>query len=300
VKNGLKHFAEAALVGSGLNHFSLKRFRDRTLVLAYHNVLPNGEKKCGDSSLHLRQRDFAQQLDVLAESHDVISIGELARNDASLTGRARAVITFDDAYAGALTVGVRELVTRALPATFFVAPALLRCTPWWDTLASPDTGDVPESVRTNALERLDGKTELVLGFARSKTPVPTSNSKLPQIGSEEDLARAASEPGITIASHTWSHPNLCKLSEPELDDELRRPREWIRSRYSSTVPWLSYPYGLHNEQVQRAAKRAGYVGAFRIEGGWIARSSANLYSLPRLNIPAGLSLEGFRLRISGL
>src|SRR6202022_2539112 len=88
-------------------------------------------------------------------------------------------------------------------------------------------------------------------------------------GTISQLAIAASQPGITIGSHSWSHPNLCELVEADLGAELRQSDEWLRSRFSSVVPWLSYPYGLYNESVERAIAKTGYLGAFRIDGGWL-------------------------------
>jgi peptidoglycan/xylan/chitin deacetylase (PgdA/CDA1 family) len=207
------------------------------------------------------------------------------------------VITFDDAYLGALTAGVHELAKRGLPATIFVSPGLLASVPWWDSLAEPAHGIVPEELRTHALDALSGKTDLVF----ASVPAKPATLKPPRIGTDAELSTAASKSGINLGSHSWSHPNLCKLDESELQAELDRPLEWLRSRFASFVPWLSYPYGIQNERVQRAAEKAGYLGAFRIDGGWIPPySSFPSYSLPRLNIPAGLSLDGFRLRIAGL
>jgi len=296
----LKHFAERALIRAGAERFTRRGLRESVLVLAYHNVIPHGEARLGDSSLHLFQHEFALQLDVLARTHEVIPIGALS--EGAVPGdRPRVVITFDDAYAGALTAGVEELRRRGMAATIFVAPALLGSVTWWDFLAKPAGGSVPDQVRQHALETLEGRTERILDWARSGSAEPMSPSVLPRIGTESELKLAASMPGITLGSHSWSHVNLCTLSKPELHAELARPHEWLRSRFAGVVPWLAYPYGLHNEAVQNTAARAGYVGALRIEGGRLPRSSSiPSFEFPRFNVPAGLSIDGFRLRLAGL
>jgi peptidoglycan/xylan/chitin deacetylase (PgdA/CDA1 family) len=77
--------------------------------------------------------------------------------------------------------------------------------------------------------------------------------------------------------------------------------EWLRGRFSNVVSWLSYPYGLYNESARRIAAASGYVGALRIDGGWVPRNpSVDMFAVPRFNIPSGLSLNGFRLRLAGL
>jgi len=296
----LKHFLENALLTSGAARIAGRSRRGRTLVLAYHNVLPDGEALTGSANLHLPQRDFAQHLDILGASHDVVPIGEIFEASSRST-RPRVVITFDDAYAGCLTAGVDELSKRGMPATIFTAPGLLGLTPWWDELAEPVTGVVPDDVRDQALTELRGQQEMVVGSAPATTHVVQQRRRLPLIGTEPQLAAAAATPGITLGSHTWSHPNLCALDEAEIQSELTRPLEWLRSRFDSAVPWVSYPYGFFNSTVARLAANAGYRGAFRIDGGWLPpQESRQLHALPRFGVPFGLSLSGFRLRLAGL
>lgn len=295
----LKHLGERGLLVSGIGRLALRAHRGRMVVLAYHDVLPQGETVSGDASLHLAQEKFARQLDALVQSHEVVPITALF--DAPPTSRGpRAVITFDDAYQGSLSAGVHELAKRGLPATIFVTPGLLDSTPWWDILAAQNHGAVAEELRRHALGDLRGDGTAILRAATTGPARSATGSRLPRIASETELAAAASKPGITLGSHSWSHRNLSTLAGAELETELARPLAWLQSRFAATVPWLSYPYGLFNESVQRAAANAGCVGAFRIDGGWMPRSDRSPYALPRLNIPSGLSIDGFRLRLAGL
>ena len=294
----LKHLAERALVTSRIASLARNRVRARTLVLAYHNVVPDGEAAVGDLSLHLPRREFARQLDALAETHDVVSITELPEPGTSK--RPRVVITFDDAYAGALTCAVDELVERGMPATIFVAPGLLGSVTWWDILAARSGGVIPDDVRRRALGVLGGSAKKILDGDHSIPPALRPAGVSARIGTESQLLEAAGRPGITIGSHTWSHPNLSTLDDESLDAELARPREWLQGRFRRVVPWVSYPYGSFTDSVEHAAERAGYRGAFRIDGGWVPTAAGDVFAIPRLNIPAGLSLNGFQLRLAGL
>jgi hypothetical protein len=65
------------------------------------------------------------------------------------------------------------------------------------------------------------------------------------------------------------------------------------------APWLAYPYGLASPSVAAAARGAGYTGALAIDGGWWPREVADRFMLRRWNAPAGISIEGFRLRLGG-
>jgi peptidoglycan/xylan/chitin deacetylase (PgdA/CDA1 family) len=117
---------------------------------------------------------------------------------------------------------------------------------------------------------------------------------------EEELCSAAAVAGISLGSHTWSHPNLAALGAAELDDEMRRPLEWLRERFEGIVPYLTYPYGLFSSAVQEAARGAGYLAALRIDGGWVRRDALDMFAAPRLDVPSRVSLAGFRLRVAGL
>jgi hypothetical protein len=96
-----------------------RRVRGKCLILAYHGIIPEGEVPAGQPALFVTQRDFATQLDVLAAEADVVS---LERIDEPGDERPRVAITIDDAYRGAVSVGVRELAARSLPATISSHP----------------------------------------------------------------------------------------------------------------------------------------------------------------------------------
>jgi peptidoglycan/xylan/chitin deacetylase (PgdA/CDA1 family) len=276
-----------------------RRMRDRTLVLAYHNIIPDDMRNVGDRSLHLPRADFAAQLDSLRATHDVVPLTDLfaAR---SATGRPRAVITIDDAYTGAVTMGVYELTKRALPATIFVAPAFVGGKSfWWDALADPIEG-LPAGLRERALGDCRGVDADVLRWAVSTGVARLADvPPIARVAGEAEILAAAGRPGISLASHSWSHPNLTRLPHGELATELTKPLSWLRERVPAVVPWLGYPYGLFNAEVAAAAARAGYQGAFAVSGGWVPAAIRDRFALPRVNIPAGISVEGFQLRGAG-
>lgn len=294
------------LLYAGPAGLSRRSHRSRGLVLAYHNIVPDGEPAVGDESLHLHRRRFAEQLDLLREEGvSVVSLDELigvAQEPEAADSHRRVAITFDDAYRGAIQVGVEELVRRDLPATIFVVPGLLGGhTFWWDALSATGAG-LSRRVRNDALEVVHGRNEEVIAWARRQgLPIGTVPEHA-RSASEVELCEAAAHDGIEIASHTWSHANLTMLSEEECRSDFVRAADWLRQRFQKDPCWLSYPYGLYSPAAQRAAAAIGHSGAFRIEGGWLPRSleHRDVFRLPRLNVPAGLSREGFALRLAGL
>jgi peptidoglycan/xylan/chitin deacetylase (PgdA/CDA1 family) len=300
IRKALKAGAEKGLLWTGVGSVARSQHRSRTLVLAYHNVVPDGSRFRGDSSLHLPRARFAAHLDALTRTHDVVPLEEIFVEPPA-GSRPRAVVTFDDAYRGAVTIGVDELVRRGLPATIFVAPAFLGgASFWWDCLADSLVGEIPPALREHALAGLRGEDAAVRAWAVANGVTLREPPLFAVAATENELAAAGRQPGITVGSHTWSHPNLAEFDPNELPEQLERPLAWLRAHFENVVPWLSYPYGRSSPAVEHAARDAGYRGALMVDGGWIATRQPTPFALPRYNVPAGLSMDGFRLRAAGL
>lgn len=299
-----KRMAEVALARSGAAAVGRRLHGRRPLILAYHNVVPEGCVPCGERSLHVPVDDFRRQLDLLDSVREVVPLHDLW--DPGAGGRPRAAITFDDAYRGAVGVGVREVVERGLSATIFVAPGLLGDVGfWWDRLAGRFGGVIPADLRERALRELRGVQSEVLSWTRRRGVELSEPASHARSATEEELREAASHRGIRVASHTWSHPNLAALDEDEVDEQLRRTRAWIDVRFEREGErWLSYPYGLESEEVRRIAADH-HDAAVRVSGGFApARRPGPAddggFRLPRLNVPAGVTAENFELRLAGI
>ncbi len=74
------------------------------------------------------------------------------------------------------------------------------------------------------------------------------------------LLRPLVESGhIQLANHTWSHPDLTKLSANQVADELGRTDRFLRNTYGvDAAPYFRPPYGRHNAVVDAVAADMGY------------------------------------------
>lgn len=303
VRGLLKRLAERSLVALGGPRVLRRVGGGDAVVLAYHNVVPDGAPPGGDRSLHLDRSDFARQLDVLTESHEVVDLQALAGTDDGTDGALRAAVTFDDGYRGALTVGLAELEARDMPCTVFVSPALLGAErTWWDALAPEDGNGLPERLREEALVRARGRSDDVWRWAESRGLDPRPQPGHAGLVDLDELTGAAERNALTLGSHGWSHANLARLDGDDLQEELRRPLAWLEDRFpGSLVRWLALPYGRGDERVVSAALEAGYRGVLDLSGTRVDREDlGTARRIPRKNVPAGITVEGFRLRASGL
>lgn len=301
VRNQLKSATEIVLARGGPAQIVRRLSRTRGVCFAFHNVVPDRIDFRGERSLHLPLSRFVGFLDHLTEHYRIVPVDELAGGVGDDSVRPRAALTFDDAYRGGVCIGLPEVVRRELPATVFVSPSFVGGSAfWWDVLGEQLGGSIPRHMREHALDELHGDDELVRRWIGAG---PAQARRIPDVArcaSERELKDAAGLPGVSLGGHGWSHRNLTRLAPSALEAELKEPLEWLRRRFLCTVPWLSYPYGLSTERVRRAAARAGYRGGLTLEGGGIGAGPASLLTMPRINVPAGLTSEGFALRAAGL
>jgi peptidoglycan/xylan/chitin deacetylase (PgdA/CDA1 family) len=96
-----------------------------------------------------------------------------------------------------------------------------------------------------------------------------------------DDLRTVAERGVTLGSHTVSHPHLPELADDELDRELRESRERLADELGRPCRYLAYPFGDEDERVRSASRRAGYDAAFALPG---ADRPWDRFAVPRIGI----------------
>lgn len=279
---------------SGLTALARTLTPGRTSILAWHNVVDPADAGFGDSSLHLPLPAFIAQVEHIARTHDVVPLDEALQTDGRRR-RPRAALTFDDAYRGAVTLALPELRRRGLPATMFTAPALLgAASTWWDDLAA--AGLLSDEIRHNALQEHAGRADRVRGTYLTIAPrlLPSTFG----IATEEEL-RAQTRDGVTIGSHSWAHEHLPSLERDELKQNLQRTLQWLEDGGLPYTKYLSLPYGATNAQVEEVAVATGHPAVLLVSGGR-AHQGNDTSRIPRINIPAGMSVRGLDLRLSGL
>ena len=294
----LKRLLEKGLTARPARWLLRRRSFGRAVILAYHNVVPAGEPITGASGAHVRGEDFRWQMDLLEEFCSVVPLLDLLDpyRGSGKSQRLRVAITFDDAYTGTLREALPELARRSLPATVFVPTGLVgEGAFWWDDLGVSGWEGAREP-----LEELRGETQRIRRWAGRKGLECRPQGPSQTAASEEELLRASGLPGMTFGVHTVGHPNLTRLSAFEVRRELEDARSWLLDRDIPFSDCLAYPYGLVSREVVRVARELDFRAGVTITGGWVPKGPVDVFSLPRLNIPAGLTRENFLLRLFGV
>src|SRR2546422_5185458 len=126
----LKALVETGLVWSGTAALCRVALLRHALVLTYHNVVPDDCSSFGDRSLHLPRRTFVRQIEQLLRTHAIVPL-QVVLTPAPSARRPRGALTYDDAYQGAIAIGVEEVARRGGRATLVVAPGFVGGRGFW-------------------------------------------------------------------------------------------------------------------------------------------------------------------------
>jgi hypothetical protein len=91
-----------------------------------------------------------------------------------------------------------------------------------------------------------------------------------------------------VQSHTYWHPNFNverrRLPPSEfaafVTAQLVRPRTVLGQQLGIDADLLAWPFGIHDEELASAARKAGYVAGFTLERRLVSRD-ASVMALPR-------------------
>lgn len=103
---------------------------------------------------------------------------------------------------------------------------------------------------------------------------------------------------VAFESHTVSHPDLRRIGDQQLWDELTKSKQILEVGTGKLVTSLAYPAGEFDDRVVAMTERAGYLSAWKKGGGPVRPGdAAEPYLLPRIRVHGRTDLEKFRTRV---
>lgn len=79
----------------------------------------------------------------------------------------------------------------------------------------------------------------------------------------KDLLRC----GMTIGSHSRTHPNLLEVTEAQAREEIAGSKTDLEQALGTRINLFAYPYGAHHRFQVDLVRKAGYSAAFAAGGG---------------------------------
>jgi peptidoglycan/xylan/chitin deacetylase (PgdA/CDA1 family) len=102
--------------------------------------------------------------------------------------------------------------------------------------------------------------------------------------------------GITVGSHTRTHPRLPELDAKAKRDEISGSKARLEDMLGSPVRSFAYPYGLFDEDTRLAVEEAGYRSACSVRAGFNALD-VDRFLLRRIEVFGTDSLWRFRQKL---
>jgi peptidoglycan/xylan/chitin deacetylase (PgdA/CDA1 family) len=109
-----------------------------------------------------------------------------------------------------------------------------------------------------------------------------------------DMVREVAHNGITVGSHTVSHPRLSTLPPEKVRQELRESRAWISDVTGVECAEFCYPFGDYSPAVKRMVEEEGYGCAAAVS----LRAPLNdPFAVPRVVPPTTVSPRRFAVSL---
>lgn len=147
-------------------------------------------------------------------------------------------------------------------------------------------------------------TELLPIIRRERLPValfiyPSAISNADYAMTWEELTEIVASGLVEVHSHTYWHPDFHierrRLAPDEyhqfISNQLVKSRRTLKSRLGVDAPYLAWPYGIHDKELEIAAAAADYRAAFAL-GERHVTGSDSLFSLPRYLITDAYGVTG--------
>jgi peptidoglycan/xylan/chitin deacetylase (PgdA/CDA1 family) len=291
-----------------------RRAQDGPLILLYHRVV---EREADPLGVCVSPGNFAQQLEVLRTTREVVPLAELVFGE--LPPRAAAV-TFDDGYRDNLEHAAPPLADVGLPATLFAATGPIAEGEgfWWDELerllrAAPEdvepsltlelagqrrefrvgSGHERRIARRHLHQWIQPMSPEEIGSALSAVrdwadiPVEGPTPELDRAMSPDELRAFASIPGLVVGAHTRSHRSLRHADQATQEDEIGGSRADIAGWLGTEPTCFSYPFGIPgadlDDGVVARVRAAGFSLGVTTTPGPV--QGADLFKLPRHVVP---------------
>jgi peptidoglycan/xylan/chitin deacetylase (PgdA/CDA1 family) len=268
------------------------------LVLGYHQVVEDGARAEGCiPAMLVRARTLERQLEAVGRRCRFVSLDELGERleSGAPPDRPLAAVTFDDGYRDVYEHAFPLLRRKGIPAAVFVVTDLVGTSRLQrhdrayrvlsGVLAEPGGAGRVEACLAHLRLPVSALLPVVAGVTvfsvlrallegLTASELEAVLEALDREGAAEGEDVAELQPltwemvgemhraGITIGSHSRTHPLLTHECRDRVRDELRRSRQELEGRLRAPVRHFAYPDGAFDADVVDEVAAAGYPFAY--------------------------------------
>jgi peptidoglycan/xylan/chitin deacetylase (PgdA/CDA1 family) len=306
---------------------ALRRVRpsQQLAILRYHAICGSEGFQYADPQICIDPANFDRHVAYLARAYSIVRLDDAAamlRSGAPLPANAVA-ITFDDGYADNLEAA-RILAKYNASATFYITagclagerpfwPAelryLVRALPGRQLSVSAGVVVVDLDLR-DEYGRLHAVRILTKTFKshpiavreqlRERLRALAGQVRMPRVMLTWEEVREMRRLGMTIGSHTFTHPNLPNAGVDDARKELVTSKARLEHELDATVTMFSYPNGGADRyctpEIKRLVQEAGFLAATTSRNA-IAGAHSDLYALERVEVEERLADLVFALEV---
>ena len=295
-------------------------------IVAYHRVAEfNGNPAVDNRSISATPSAFREQMLHIARHYRCVSMAELldAIERKATLPRRSLLITFDDGYADFAEIAWPILKRFRLPATIFVPTAFadhpelafwpdelyqaFRCT-LRTRLGDTPLGPISLATREERERGLWALQNYITTIAHHEgmrlvdylcAELCGTRKMRGSVLSWNQLRQLARD-GVTIGSHTRTHPILTRIAPVQVREEIKGSQEDLKREMGEALPIFCYPNGNHNDTVAAILKEQGIRLAFTTIPSGNELDATDLLRLGRTCITPRSSLSIFSARLQRL
>ena len=295
-------------------------------ILRYHAICGPEGHAYADPGICISPDAFETHVRYLSARYRILRLEEAAANlrAGQPLPRNAVVITFDDGYADNLAAA-RTLAKHGATATFYITAGCLHGgEPFWpselrhllravtaDRIALRAAGVAVDADVSTPAGRAAAVNTLTKTFKAHPIPVRDelraqlrrlagNGSAGPRVMLTWDEVREMQRLGMTIGSHTMTHPNLPNAGPAAARQELVSARQRIEAEIDRPVTMFSYPNGgaerYLTAEIKALVRDVGYEAASTSRNAF-AGPKSDVFALERIEVEEDLSDLVFALEV---
>lgn len=208
---------------------------------------------------------FESVVSLLHKKYNLVTPEQFHRKDFH-PKKINLLLTFDDGYQSWIDVALPVLQTHQAKGLFFISSGLL---------------------------------DVAYDTQRSETYMNKNLLITPKKPLSWEGAQTLVREGHTIGGHTVSHPNLARLSEAEVNQELKQNKQQLENKLNISLSDFAYTFGQKehfNQSVSNLAQKIGYTHLYSAVSGFVITTEGDI---PRTLIEKKQNLWSLQQWIKG-